>query len=543
MSSQPTGPQILDAAGEPMQRKKMLTDNSGVPYDAANVTDQRTAGWLPFISSADSTINPYRDRIVSRARDVVRNDGWGSGAITRILDNAIGASFRPVPKPDYRALAAATGNAAFDANWAAEFGRALAGHWRSWANDPNRYCDASRQLNMSQIFRLAFRHLLIDGDALAVMLWMPERVGIGRARYATSVQLIDPDRLSNPQNTYDQQYVRGGVQIDDIGAAVGYHIRRAHIGDWYSAAAQVTWDYVPRETEWGRSVVVHDFTPERAGQHRGGAGILTPVLQRLKMLIQYDGAELDASIINAIFGAYVSSPFDPELVASALGGSADEIGAYQEARSGFHTGGNGIRLGGARIPQLFPGEDIKTVSSTRPNSAFKEFEAAMLRNVASAAGMSYEQLSQNWSDTNYSSARAALLESWKTITRRRQEFADGFCNHVFSTFVEESMEVDDLPLPDGAPSFIEMRAAYSNCNWLAPGRGWIDPLKERQGAILGMESGLSTLESEAADSSGVDYEEVLDQRQIEIEAFRKRGIPLPSWAIEIDQSVVTERLG
>ena len=42
----------------------------------------------------------YRDRMVSRFRDAVRNDGWASGGVTRILDNAIGANFRPVSKAE-----------------------------------------------------------------------------------------------------------------------------------------------------------------------------------------------------------------------------------------------------------------------------------------------------------------------------------------------------------------------------------------------------------------------------------------------------------
>ena len=542
MTENAPGVKILDASGQPMQRARMISSHgSGTPYDAASITSQRMSGWNPYLWSADGELNMYRDRIVSRVRDVVRNDGWGSGAITRILDNVVGANFRPVSKPDYRALAAATGIKGFDAQWATDFGRALDGHYRTWANDTSRYCDASRTLTMSQIFRLGFRHKLIDGDALALMLWLPERVSAGRARYATTVQVIDPDRLSNPQQRFDLKHCRGGVQIDHLGAATGYHIRRAHIGDWYNAGDSLHWDYIERETAWGRPVVVHNFDADRAQQHRGGAGILAPVLERLKMLIQYDGAELDAAMVNAIFGAYITSPFDTELVQTALGNETD-LNAYQNARSEFHQG-KGLGLAGARIPHLFPGESITALSAQRPNSSFASFEAAMLRNVASAAGLSYEQLSQNWSETNYSSARASLLESWKTLTRRRNDFATGFCMPIRSCFVEECMDVDELPLPAGAPPFEEMRAAYTAAIWLGPGRGWVDPVKERQGAILGMEAGLSTLEQEAADSSGLDYEEVLDQRQIEVEAFQKRGLSLPSWAVETDEAMVTEKIG
>ncbi len=506
----------------------MLSGSQMSPYDAADIFSGHMEAWRPYLWSPDAQLNLYRDRIVSRVRDLVRNDGWAAGSVTRTLDNAIGANFRPLSKPDYRALAQMTGNPGFNADWADAFGRAVEAAYRRWANDPGRWCDVQRHLNMAQLMRLAFRHKLVDGDALAIVRWMPERLGYGRASYATVLQLVDPDRLSNPYQTFDQLHTRGGVVIDDFGAATAYWIRKAHQGDWWSAAQSMTWEEIPRETSWGRPIVVHDFEPERAGQHRGGAGILTPIVQRLKMLVKYDSTELDAAIVNAIFGAYIESPFDPELVQSALGDSA-EINQYQTMRSDFHNERR-IMLGEARMPILFPGERINAVNATRPAANFKDFESAVLRNVASGMGLSAQQVSNDWSDVNYSSARGALLEAWKTLSRRREEFAQNFAQPVFAAWMEEAFEVEDLPLPPGAPDFVEARAAYSRARWMGPGRGWIDPTKEKEGAILGMDAGLSTLENEAAENAGEDWEDMLDQRAREVEGFKRRNLPPPTWA-------------
>lgn len=522
--------QILGADGQPMapRRASMLVSGGRAPYDAADIYSDQMSNWRPFLWSADGELNMYRDRIVSRVRDLVRNDGWASGAVTRTLDNAIGANFRPVCKPDYRALAAYTGNKAFDATWADEFGRAAEAGYRTWANDPAKYCDIERNLTIPQAMRLGFRHKLVDGDALAMMHWLPERVGLGRARYATALQIIDPDRLSNPQLRFDQMSMRGGVAVDDNGAAIGYWIRRAHQGDWFSAAQAVHWDFIPRETDWGRPIIVHDYEHDRAGQHRGGAGILAPVLQRLKMLITYDGKELDAAIINAIFAAYIESPFDSQFVEQALGDQG-ELNAYQQERANYHDEKR-ISLGGTRMPILFPGEKINAVSATRPASNFADFEGAVLRNVAAGTGLSAQQISNNWSDVNYSSARGALLEAWKTLGRRRIEFAAGFGQPIWCCLLEEQFEVDNLPLPRNAPQFAECRTAYSAAKWMGPGRGWLDIVKERQGAVLGMDAGLSTLEQECAENSGEDWEENLDQRARELAAYKERGLTPPSWA-------------
>ena len=524
-------------AGDRVRRRAMaLAGRGNTPFDAADQYGAHTADWHPYLWSPDGELNPYRDRIVARVRDLVRNDGWASGAVTRILDNAIGANFRPISKPDYRWLAAYTGNSAFDYVWAKEYSRAVDAHWRTWAEDPGRYCDAARVLTFSQMMRVGFRHELIDGDTLATLPWLPGRVGLGRARYCTAVQLIDPDRLSNPQNRFDMNTMRGGVEVDEWGAAAAYNIRKAHQGDWFSAGESVTWMRIPRETSFGRPLVVHHFVPDRAGQHRGGAGIFTPVVQRLKALIKYDGTELDAAIVNAIFAAYIESPMDPQLVKQAMGGSEFEddelrLGPYQDERREYWKTENGLMLGGVRMPQLFPGEAIRTVTAARPSSNFDGFQGAVLRNIAAGTGLSAQQVSNDWSDVNYSSARAAMLEAWKTLSRRRNDFAAGFANPIRNAWLEEALEVDDIPMPRGiAPSFIECRAAYGRCRWQGPGRGWIDPKGEREGSILALDGMLSTLEDEVADNGGSDWEETLDQRKHELDKMDELGLPRPEWA-------------
>lgn len=520
---------ILGANGLPIpprrDRASMLHGNA--PYDAADIYSQHMGEWQPYLGSPDSDLNMYRDRIVSRVRDVVRNDGWASAAVTRTIDNVIGPDFHPKSKPDWQALQAMTGNKAFDHVWADEFGQAVEAHWRMWAYDLGKYCDTQRGMTIPQMFALAFRHKIVDGDALGMLHWKTDRVSPGRARYATALQIIDPDRLSNPQMRFDQQSSRGGVEVDQDGAAIGYWIRRAHQADWFSAGESLHWDLIDRETDWGRPIIVHDFDHDRAGQHRGGAGILAPVLQRLKMLIKYDGTELDAAIINAIFGAYIESPYDSEFVEQALGESR-ELNAYQLERNKFHAGRK-LSLGESRIPHLFPGEKITSVSAARPNANFAEFENAMLRNVAAGTGTSAQMISQNWADVNYSSYRAAMLEVWKTFHRRRVNFSIGFSMPIFSAWLEESMEVDDLPLPRNAPEFMDARTAYARVKWMGPGRGYVDPEKEKAGAILGMDAGLSTLEDECAELSGSDWREKVAQRAIERQRFIELGIPVPQW--------------
>lgn len=519
--SRPRGPAGVEVRPTP----KGLNSGSNTPYDGADYYSPEMAGWNPFLWSPDGETSQFwRDTGVARSRDMERNDGWARGGITRALDNVIGAEFRPISKPDYRALAYYTGNSAFDATWADEYGHAVDACWRTWSDDIGHYCDAEQCLPMPQLFWVAMRHKLIDGDALGVMQYRPDVIGRGRARYATCLQLIDPDRLSNPQLKFDQNSSRGGVEVDQYGAPVGYWIRRAHQGDWFSAAKAVNWDFLPRTTEWGRPVVVHDFDHYRASQHHGAVGILMPILQRLKMLTKYDSAELQAAIINAIFAAYMKSPYDPQMMEEALTPDATSLGAYQDLRNEYWKGKR-FEVGSARVTPLAPGEEIGTVTAARPAASYEPFTVAILRHVASGLGITYEQLSGDFSRTNYSSFRGATNEVMKTFNRRAKGFESGFANPVRAAWLEEVMDVERLPLPAGAPPFEEMRGAYTKCRWLRPGRGWVDPVAERQGAILGMNAGLSTLEKEVADNLGDDWEEIVDQLAIEKKRFESVGLP------------------
>ena len=527
-------PRAMPATPRPGGRQAALHGQDGAPYDAASLTNAALADWWPYLGSPDLEINPWRDRIVARVRDLVRNDGWASGAVTALLDSAIGPDLRLVSKPDWQQLRLA--GAAFDSTWAKEFGLAAQAVWRKWALDPGKWCDLSRQMTAPEIFYVAFRHLLIDGEALAALPWRPDRLGYGQANYATVLQGIDPDRLSNPHVIFDLKFMRGGVEINRDGAPVAYHIRQAHQGDWFNAPEQWIWDRIPSETA-GRPNIVHCFEGDRFAQHRAAGGIFLPVVARMKMLAQYDKVELQAAVINAIFAAFIESPYDPNDVEAALHGDEGlsernrELRAYQDERVAFHRERR-LKLQDAVIPRLFPGEKIGTVTAARPSSNFEAFEGAVLRNFASAIGASYEQVSKDWSKSNYSSARGALLEAWKTTGRRRNHFTRNFCSPVYGAVLEEAMDRGELPLPANAPEFMEARGAYMAANWMGPGRGWVDPVKEAQAAVIRMDGGITTLAHECAEQ-GLDVEQVIEERAQIIAMWKASGMALPAWAHDV----------
>lgn len=506
-----TKPVILDRHGNPLAQA-----DAGRPvpsYEAGDPLSAELSGWHPSLWSADAEWLSERNSVIARVRDLVRNNGWAAGAVRRECESVIGAQLRLNYKPNYHALG-------LDAEWAAEFARQVEAKWREYNQDPGFYADAERHNTVSGLMGLAYRHYAVEGDSFAVLLWRPERLG----KYSTVIQVIDPDRLSNPYDAVDQDRLRGGVEIDEDNAAVAYHIRKRHPFDvsWGRVHA-FEWERVARETDWGRPVAVHFFDKERAGQTRGSSR-LASIVEPLKMDHGLGKATLGAAVLNAILAAFIESPFDPAMVEEGFAAQGG-LNKYQAERTEFHRDSR-LSLGGVRIKHLFPGEKFTMNNVTQPSGNFEPFELSVLRKVASGLGLSYEQLTQDWSKTNYSSARAALLETWRGFTARRTSFTQRFCTPIFAAWLEEAIDIGEIELPDGAPDFYDARAAWVSCSWIGPARGWVDPVKEAQAAGLRIEGGLSTLQQECAEQ-GLDWEEVLDQQAREREARKRLGLPEP----------------
>jgi lambda family phage portal protein len=513
--SWPARPGLRGGAPRRAPRAALVSSQA---YDAADVMGAEIGAWRPFREHPDSEAGWARDLLTARARDLARNNGYAAGAAAREVDAVVGASFRPAAKPDWRALG-------IDRAEAARVAGEMEAAWRLWADDPRRTACAQRASGWGGLAALAYRSYLLDGDAIGVLHWREDAPG----PFATALRVVDPDLLANPQDAMDRADLRGGVELDAHGAAVAYHFRREHRAAVWGAAQAWVWDRIDRETPWGRPVVVHHFDRARADQTRG-VSRFTPIIDALKMTDKHARTEVQAAVLGALLGLFVQSQMDPDSVNELLStGSEAAVGnlvGYAAARDAMHDQ-RGITFGGVRIPVLPPGDTIQTVSATRPAGQFADFEAACLRRIAAGLGTSYEQLALDWSKVNYSSARAALVEIWRGWTANRRRFADGFCAPVWLAVMEEAVDLGLVRLPAGAPDFHAAPGAWCRAKWIGPGRGWVDPVKEVEGAVLRVSAGLSTMEDEAAELSGADYEETLAQLADEI-ASMPPGVAHPA---------------
>lgn len=477
-----------------------LLDQFGRPlraHDTAHFAASRTARelrhWTPPLQPADTELYGETDAIAARSYDLERNNGIAGGAIRTQVDNILGTGLRLSAKPDYRALGRTK-------EWADDWARNTEAKWRTFANSLD--FDAGRELNFGGQSVVMLRTAFLAGDGLTLAHWLPDRPG---AKWATCFQLIDPARLCNPPGRLD---VRNGIELAQYGEPVAYHIRRTHPGDFYQV--EQGWERVPARTAHGRRRVLHLFEKVRAGQSRGKA-LLTAVIGAFKMLDHYQRIELQTVVVNSMIAAFIETPLSGEQIAD-LFGSSEKL---NESRAGWD-----VKLEGAGVIPLHPGDKLSPFVPSRPNGAYEKFVEAILRYISTGLNMPYELLMKDFSKTNYSSARAALLEAWRYFNARREWFATYWANPVYELWLEEAVSRAEVEAPD----FYDNQAAYSACRWIGSGRGWVDPMKEAQASGERIRNNVSTLEREAAEQ-GLDWEEVLEQRAREEDFAKRLGLP------------------
>jgi lambda family phage portal protein len=476
-------------------------------YQAASTSHPDLRRWTPLAGSADADLLDERGTIASRSRDLTRNHGIAESALQTQVDNIIGTGLKLVARPNYRALGRTI-------EWARDWSREVEALWASWANRMD--CDAGNSLTFDGLTTLVFRGAWQNGDGLALPLWLPHP----RRKFGTRLQVIEADRLCNPFGRQNTERMRDGIEVDEYGAPLAYWVRKTHPGDSYGfiGAATGEWERIPAETEWGRRRVVHLHNKDRAGQSRG-VPALASVMRQFKVLGDLTNAELKATAVNAFVALVSESSLSEEALVELLSSDANALKAYQESLD--KRGSASIDFNAGQILNLGLGEKFSAFTPGRPSTSFEPFVTMLFRHIAAGLNMPYELLLKDFSKTNYSSARAALLEAWRFFSNRRLWLGTYWATPIYELWLEEAVNAGMVEAPDFYGNF----AYYAQARWIGAGRGWIDPLKEANATQLRMQSGMTTLEFEQAEQ-GQDWEETLEQQAYELARRRELGLDL-----------------
>lgn len=515
--------------------KATIVDSSGLPIKASGFTGGsdgfggELASWKASTQSIDSALLPIFDTANARASDLARNHGYGKSGVQLHIDHIVGSQFKLVYKPNYRVLG-------LSPEATRDFVKDVEARFTDWAEDPDCYIDAERKRTFTMLMREGAGTHCKTGEITSKV----EAIrGMGTP-YLTSIKTVNYSRVSNPNGVLDTHKLRAGVRMNRHGAAIGYYVRKGYVSDYFYGNRNVNkWVYVPRYLPWGRQQFLHYFEPEDADQTRGVNNLLA-AMSKMKMLEKFQSTTLQNAIINAMYAAVIESDLPSEEVFRSLNGGEDSnsLSKFMNLKSEWHDQTN-ITLNGSRIAHLLPTEKLKMMGVNSPNSSLNDFEAGIVRYMAASLGVSYEQLAKDFSKTNYSSARASILESFRYFMGKRATIIARYATSIFSLWLEEAINIGKVKLPAGAGNFYENKSAWTRSNWIGAGRSQIDGLKEVKEAVLRIESGLSTYEKECS-LMGEDYIEVFDQQLRETKELAEQG-RTPLWMTQKQEPQTDEQ--
>ena len=497
-------------------KNKAFIKNSGYSHYGADRSKPSVSGWISLSKSPAEDISDNLELLRERSRDLYAGGGpLGRGAVDRLALNSVGPGLRLNCRIDRDSLGLSGDEAeAWEQNTEREFS--------FWAE--SKECDIARGMNFFELQNLAFKSVLLNGDALVLM---PMR-RVKNFPYDLRVSLIEGDRLGDPPIRPYNVMIDGGVEFGNDGKPVAYYIANRHPYSEVTGQPMLKYTRVPAFGHLtGRRNVLHLLPMERIGQHRG-VPFLAPVIETLKQLGRYSDAELMAAVIGGVFAIFFTQGIDDNGdLADYAGrdGMLDELDTREQRekeiaqwRETLQTLGIEAMYGAMGL--LPPGVKPSSVSPARPNSAFDAFVTALVRQIGSALGIPAEVLLLNFT-SSYSASRGALLEAWKLFRYWREWWITNFCQPIYEEWLNEAVLKGRVK----APGFFDnpmTRYAYSWADWTGPSQGQLDPVAEVKAAVLRVENGFSTRQRETAELTGGDWE--LNHRQrIKEERMRKEA--------------------
>lgn len=471
-------------------RLTALADQGG--YKGGRRDRRPTRNWRPFGGSADADTLPDLDDLRTRARDLARNSPIATGAIATTVTGTLGAGLTLQASIDHEALGI-TPEAADQAE------REQEREWWSFC----RRCDFTRVQCFDELQELVYRARKESGDVLIVRRYRKDPGDV----YGTKLQVIEADRLSNPNRAADTDTIAGGVEVDRDGAPVRYHISDRHPGNLRVAAA-LKWDAIPARTRDGLPIVIHLYDRFRPELTRG-VPLLAPVIEHLKQISDYSDAEVTAAVVGAMTTFVIETP---------LGEDAGPVVGEQTPT----TADNEVELGSGATLALAPGEKANLLNPSRPNANFDPFMQAFLRQIGVALELPFELLIKHFT-ASYSASRAALEMAWQTFSRERARFAERFCQEVYGWAMDEAVASGRLARP-GWFADPGIRQAWLGAEWIGPRRFSLNPQQEAAADQIDFEMGTKTGEQICIERTGGEIEKKLAQRKKEIALSREAGL-------------------
>ena len=460
---------------------------------AGAIVSRLTSDWMSTQASADAEIRTSIKKLRDRSREMVRNNPYAKQAKRTTQVNVVGSGIKLQSQ-----VQQVRGRKPSEA-----INRLIEEKWHLWTRA--QYCDVAGRHTFHMMEWLATGALPESGEALFRIIRRP----FGGSRVPLALEMIESDVLDEeyqgPTLTKLNEW-RMGIEINEWGRPVRYAFLTRHPGDyWFQNAPQKGDKHVFLPA----ADVIHLFLPERPQQNRGVPWFHS-VMADAHQLQGYE----EAAVIRARAGAsvmgFVTSP-EGEL-------EGDDVQADRRI-SEFEPG---------MWKYLEPGQNVSVPNISSPDQQYEMFVKNKVRRFASGFGCSYETLSRDFSETNYSSSRLSLLEDrehWKVI---QSYLIENFHNRVFREWLDLAVLAGELPFDD----YDARPERYDTPRWMARGWDWVDPLKEAK-AYRQMEQAGYMTKAQIVAKLGGDFFDNLTEFSREQQAAEELNV-------ELDRDIIDE---
>lgn len=215
------------------------------PVHEAAGRGRRSLAWMPGNPGAVAAMLTTNAELRGKSRDLVRRNAWAQAGIEAFVANAVGTGIKPQ---------SLSGDERFKAE--------VQALWRDWVEE----ADAAGQTDFYGLQALACRAMLEGGECLIRL--RPRRPEDGLS-VPLQLQLLEPEHLPINLNTDlpSGNVVRSGIEFDNLGRRVAYHLYRSHPEDGRLApmSGQGGMDTVRIDAK----EIIHLFRVLRPGQIRG----------------------------------------------------------------------------------------------------------------------------------------------------------------------------------------------------------------------------------------------------------------------------------
>lgn len=448
-------------------------------YEAAT-KGRRGDGWSSFDGNARTQNHDILKALtVLRERSIhgYKNNSSVFSAHRKIQNNVIGTGIMPTP-------VSVIGEKKLTKNEIEK----IKLEWKSFAE--TTACDWNNMLYMGGVQSLAMRTLSTQGEVFI----MKQRDANSRIPF--KLQVLSPSMVDHQKNSLQIAHKEGnftvqGVEFDQRGRKLGYWIFNHDPKNDY--ALRLAPVFVPVSDML--QVFYMDFPDQVRGIPFG-----VPAMMNMRDLDDYEDAALMAMKASAAFAGVTTRPQD-------LDPGTTDTSSYNPVEY--------IEPG--TIQHLAPGEEITFNSPPTPQS-FAEYVTKNQQKNAAGFGITYEQLSGDMSNVNFSSGRMGWVEGGLQVEDWQYNmFIPQFCDKVWEWFIEG----------------LQIRGVINKkvgAEWTPPGRQMLDPVKELNGLVIELKSGLVSW-TEACKRRGYNPETLMEQIKADKEMFMSAGIEI-EWILK-----------